>query len=119
MCSQLNLSQNELCGICHLTGRRPYTAEGITAITGALRVNASLTSCNVLSNQLDVAAANSLVEAVKGKNVSLCGLRPDQTTADLNGLGKGDSYKLKPADAICLASDLSKAGVTAELTKIS
>ena len=42
-----------------------FTAEGITAIADALRVTGSLTSCNVLKNNLDVTAANLLVEAVK------------------------------------------------------
>ena len=40
---QLVLSSNALCGI-QLFGGGTYTVEGITAIAGALRVNASLTS---------------------------------------------------------------------------
>ena len=37
MVSQLDLSNNQLCG------RGTYTAEGITAIADALRVNGALT----------------------------------------------------------------------------
>jgi len=85
-------------------------AVGGVAIADALRVNASLTSCNVLKNNLDVPAAKALVEAVKDKDVSLCGIRPDSSKMSLVGL--------KPPDAILLASDLSKAGVSASLTKV-
>ena len=41
--SQLNLAGNELCGL-NYRGEGTYTVEGITAIAGALRVNASLTN---------------------------------------------------------------------------
>jgi len=88
-------------------------AVGGVAIADALRVNASLTSCNVLKNNLDVPAAKALVEAVKDKDVSLCGIRPDETSTGSRFVGEG----LKPPDAILLASDLSKAGVSASLTK--
>ena len=87
--------------------------EGVTALGEALKVNASLTSCNVLRNEMDVAAATSLVEAVKEKNISLCGITPDQTTANFTHKG------LKPPDAILLSSDLSKAGVSASLTSLN
>ena len=40
---QLDLANNQLCGL-GWQGRGTYTAEGITAIADALRVNASLTS---------------------------------------------------------------------------
>ena len=44
--SQLDLSQNELCGL-DWRGRGTYTSEGITAIAEALKVTASLTSVNI------------------------------------------------------------------------
>ena len=61
---------------------------------------------------MDVPAAEFLVAAVKDRDISLAGIKPDQATADLshNGLG--------PGDAMLLASDLSKAGVSASLTKV-
>ena len=40
--SQLNLSENQLCGIDAL-GRGMFTAEGITALSEALKVTPSLT----------------------------------------------------------------------------
>jgi len=76
-------------------------------------VSASLTSCNVLFNKMDVATAKSLVEAVEGKRISLAGIQPDETKADFSNKG------LKPADAILLASDLSKADVSTSLTTLN
>ena len=55
---------------------------------------------------MDVAAAQLLVEAVKGKDVALAGIQCDQTSADFYDHG------LKPPDAVLLASDLSKADVS-------
>ena len=85
---------------------------GTKAIGDMLLVHASLTRCNILGNKMDVASAKLLVDAVKDKDCSLAGITPDQTTADFN------SDDLEPPDAILLASDLSKAGVSASLTKI-
>ena len=62
---------------------------------------------------MDVAAAKLLVEAVKGRDISLCGIQPDQTTADFSGSGKPNFERLKPPDAVVLlVSDPSKAGVS-------
>ena len=117
---QLNLSGNKLCGVwleyCnHGNQMGTYTAEGIIAISDALRVNGGLTCCNVLMNKLDLEAANLLVEAVKSKDISLCGIKPEQTSADFKG-----SYgnTLSPPDAVLLSSDLSKAGVTGRLKSV-
>jgi len=49
--TSLNLSKNQLCGLNFL-GTGTYTAEGITAIAKALRVNGGLTSINLSENQL-------------------------------------------------------------------
>ena len=108
----MDLSQNQLCGV-DLLGNGTYTAEGVKAIADALGVNASLTRCNILRNKMDVASAMLLVDAVKDKDCSLAGITPDQTTADFSYHG------LEPPDAILLASDLSKAGVSASLTNLS
>ena len=51
MVLQLDLSNNELCGV-DSCGRGTYTAEGFTAIADALRVNGGLTSLNLSENQL-------------------------------------------------------------------
>ena len=120
MTSQIDLSSNRLCGVWEqydewsgmFVSKGTYNGEGIKAIADALRVNGSLTCCNVVNNQMDEAAARLLVAAVKDKRISLCGIKPDQTEADFS------DQRLKPADAILLASDLSQAGVTASLTTV-
>ena len=86
--------------------------KGATSVAAYLAVAASLTSCNVLNNQMDVAAATLLVEAVEGRDVSLCGVTPNQTFATFR------NTNLQPPDAVLLASDLSKAGVCASLTEV-
>ena len=107
----MDLANNQLCGLDPV-GRGTYTAEGIKAIADALRVNASLTFCNLLNNQMDVASAQLLVAAVKDKDVSLASIKPDQTERDF-------SHKnLRPPDTVLLASDLSKPGVSASLTSV-
>ena len=87
-------------------------AEGAKQLAEALRVNTALTFCNVLKNRMDVASAQLLVESVKGKEVSLAGIKSDQTVAHFAGNGLGE------ADAVLLASDLSKAGVSGALTRL-
>ena len=76
-------------------------------------VTGSLTVTNLLGNQLDAESAKMLAEVAKQKGISLCGIQRDQTTADFS-----NKYLLPP-DAILLASDLSQAGVTGSLTKLS
>jgi hypothetical protein len=115
--TSLDLSNNALCGVAQdpfggVSGT--YTAEGITAIADALRVNGALTVTNLLGNQLDAESAKMLAEVAKQKGISLCGIRRDQTTADFLDC----NYYLKPPDAILLASDLSQAIVTGSLTRV-
>ena len=75
MVLQLDLSNNQLCGIDH-NGEGTYTAEGITAIADALRVNGGLTVANLMCNQLDAESIKMLAEVAKQKGISLCGLHP-------------------------------------------
>ena len=113
--TSINLSENQLCGIwTDIDGSQhgSYTAEGITAIADALRVNGALTVTNLLGNQLDAASAKMLAEVAEQKGISLCGILRDQTTANFS------KKNLKPPDAILLASDLSQAIVTGGLTSI-
>ena len=87
--------------------------EGGMVVAGLLPVMGSLTVANLLGNGLDEESTKMLAEVAKQKGISLCGIRRDQTTADF-------SYqKLKPPDAILLASDLSRAGVTGSLTSLN
>ncbi len=107
---QLDLSGNQLFGVNEY-GEGTYTAESITAIADALRVNGALTVANLLGNQLDVKSAKILAEVAKQKGISLCGIQRDQTTADFR-------KRLQPSEAILLASDLSQAVVTGALTSV-
>ena len=104
--SQLDLRHNQLCGLDKY-GRGTYTAEGITAIADALKVTASITSVNVLSNKLDMESANLLlkVKAEKPSLRTLCGLTHNETELDLkyNGLGPGDA-KLLAAEILVMPS---------------
>jgi hypothetical protein len=110
--TSLDLSSNQLCGLDY-QGSGTYTAEGITAIADALRVNGALTVTNLLGNQLDAESAKMLAEVAKqNKGISLCGIQRDQTTADFSG------KRIKPPDAILLGSDLSQAIVTGALTQV-
>ena len=62
---------------------------------------------------MDVAGAVMLVQSVRDKNVSFTGIQPLQASADF-------SYQnLLPPDAILLASDLSKAGISGSLTRLN
>jgi len=113
MVLQLDLSGNELlCGLDN-DGEVTYTAEGITAIADALRVNGALTVIDLRYNKLDAESAKLLAEVAKQKGISLCGIRRDQTTADFS------NQDLKPPFAILLGSDLSQAVVTGALTSIN
>ena len=119
--TSIDLSGNQLCGLDQ-HGDGTYTAEGITAIADALRVNGALTMANLLNNRLDAESAKMLAEVAKQKGISLCGILRDQTTADFHriNLKLPDAIQkyLKPPDAILLASDLSQAVVTGSLTQV-
>jgi hypothetical protein len=113
--TSIDLSGNKLCGVWtdeYGFKYANYTAEGITAIADALRVNGGLTVIDLLYNKLDKESAKMLAEVAKQKGISLCGIRPDQTIADVS------EQNLRPPDAILLASDLSQAVVTGRLSKI-
>ena len=92
--------------------RNQLGPEGAKALAPGIAAHGRLMCCNVLNNDLDLEAANLLVEAVKSKDVSLCGIEPEQTSADFCGRGLG------APDAVLLSSDLSKAAVTGGLTKM-
>ena len=78
----MNLADNQLCGLDY-RGRGTYSAEGITAIAGAL-VNGSLTVTDMRYNELDTESATMLANIAKEKEISLCGIKPDQTKANFH-----------------------------------
>ena len=109
-----------LFGMKHDQTEADFSGQGLGSadailIASDLSASGSMTECNVLYNDLDIESATMLVEAVKDKDISLSGIKPDQKSADYNGFGH---LRLKPPDAILLASDLSKAGATASLTRL-
>jgi NLR family CARD domain-containing protein 3 len=65
MVLQLDLSNNELCGL-DSDSHGAYTAEGITAIADALRVNGALTCIDVRQNNIAGDGAVQLAAAVLG-----------------------------------------------------
>ena len=91
--SQVDLSDNKLCGIDCRTGAGTYDATGINAIADALRVSTSLTEVTLLRNNLDKESATMLTKIAAEKKISLCGIGPDQTSASFysQGLGPIDS----------------------------
>jgi Ran GTPase-activating protein (RanGAP) involved in mRNA processing and transport len=62
--SQLDLSSNGLCGLDR-RGRGTYTAEGITAIADALRVNGSLTKLSLADNFWGEEGTKAICEALE------------------------------------------------------
>ena len=61
---QVNLSDNQLCGLDYVYCQGTYTAEGIKALADAVSVSASLTSANLSFNQLGRDAEQLLRDAV-------------------------------------------------------
>jgi len=104
--TSISLSGNALCGLFFMNGKvwGTYTAEGIIQLAETLKVNKTLTSISLLKTHLDVEGANSIVEVAKDKPqlITLCGLKPDQTSADFS------KQRLEVGDAILLALDLKK-----------
>ena len=97
--TSLNLGDNQLCGLDGY-GRGTYTADGITAIADALRVNGSLTSINMSRNHLtnfgedmtgikELAAAlgvNGSLTSINLSNNVLCGMKYGQGTYTAEGI---------------------------------
>ena len=70
----------------------------------AIAVCASLTVTDMRYNQLDTESATMLAKVAKEKDISLCGIFPDQT--EVNMQGSYPNY-MGPADAILLTADLA------------
>jgi hypothetical protein len=66
MMLQLDLSDNKLCGL-GICGDGTYTAEGVTAIADALRVNGGLMALNLSINNMGGEGEASIRNAVQGK----------------------------------------------------
>ena len=96
MVLQLDLSRNQLCGLDGY-GDGTYTAEGITAIANALRVNGGLTRVDVRSNNIAGDGAEQLSAAVLGNlkiemfnEIPIKEMRANSITElDLKGKGVG------------------------------
>ena len=64
--TSINLSNNQLCGVASW-GRGTYTAQGITAIADALRVNGALTRCDLYNSYMGEEEVALIRSAVQGK----------------------------------------------------
>jgi Leucine-rich repeat (LRR) protein len=82
----LNLSDNRLCGFWtdkHGNMHGNYTAEGITAIADAVRVNGWLTALHLSSNRLEDEGVSAVCEAIQNnKETKLASLNFEN-----NGIG--------------------------------
>jgi len=65
--TSLDLSSNQLSLGLDLHGRGTYTAEGITAIADALRVNGALTMCDLRNNDVGEEGKALIRNAAEGK----------------------------------------------------
>ena len=103
---QLNLSDNRLCGFWtdkHGNMHGNYTAEGITAIADAVRVNGWLTALHLSSNRLEDEGVSAVCEAIQNnKETKLASLNFEN-----NGIG--------PVGANAVAAMVA---VTGALTKL-
>ena len=81
--------------------------DGAKAIAALCAVCPSLTVADLRYTALDTKTATTLATVAKEKGISLCGIKPEQTEANLQG-----SYPrfMKPADAILLTADLAVRG---------
>ena len=82
---------------------------GVQALADALRDNGSLTECNVRGNKLDAESATLLAKVGTERQITLFGMKHDQTEADFS------RQNLKPVDAILVASDLLVCGSLTQL----
>ena len=76
------------------------------------RLLPSLTVTDMRYNNLDTESATMLATVAKEKGISLCGIKPDQTEANLQG---SPGRRMGPTDAILLTADLA---VRASLTSL-
>ena len=104
MVSQLDLSNNQLCG------RGTYTAEGITAIADALRVNGGLTKMSLAENKLEEEGTKAICEA----------LEQNKTLKELDISGHyGSNYGSNIGGSTGAKHVAKMLGVNGGLTKIS
>jgi Ran GTPase-activating protein (RanGAP) involved in mRNA processing and transport len=108
---QLNLSDCHLCGVWTKDGSQygNYTAEGITAIVDALRVNGGLTKISLARNKLGEKSTKVICEALK-QNKTLKEL-------DLSGCKRHNESNIGGAAGANHVADML--GVNGGLTKLS
>ena len=86
--------------------------EGAKAVAAMAAVVASVTVTDMRFNKLDTESATMLATVAKEKGISLCGIKPGQTEANLQGSLR---RRMEPTDAILLTADLA---VRASLTSV-
>ena len=80
--------------------------EGAKAMAELVLVMPSLTVTDMRYNNLDTESATMLATVAREKGISLCGIKPDQTEANLQG-SHYMRMTMKPTDAILLTADLA------------
>ena len=117
--SQLDLSSNELCGLDR-RGRGTYTAEGITAIADALRVNGGLTKISLAENGLGEEGTKAICEALEQnktlKELDLSGGFPSFSNFGFAGGAAGAKHvaKMLGVNGALTECDLSHNGLGEE-----
>ena len=102
------MQQNESCKIEELSLRNNRIGfAGARSLVAMMAVKGSLTMADLRYNDLNTESARMLTTIAKKKKISLCGIAPDQTEANMNGYGK---EKMGPADVILLTADLATRG---------
>ena len=104
--TSLNLSDNQLCGLDDCE-RGTYTAEGITAIADALRVNGGLTKMSLAHNNFGEEGIKAICEALE-QNKTLKEL-------DISGNIRGTAEAKHVANMICVNGGLTSIDLSANL----
>lgn len=105
-----------LCGFAAEQTEADLSSQGLKPVDAILvgaeiSVHATLTSLNLLNNDMDADAVVRLVELFRTQKTvkTLCGFRSNQTEADLSMQG------LKPVDAMLIAAELESNGAMTSL----
>ena len=117
----MDLAGNCICGVDY-RGQGTYTAEGIQAIADALRVNASLTSLDLSSNNLGGETDYIKASKVQGKSFNIGDevIYEGRKMIVSKGKDRDGDIKMKPVDWVQGINAIADAlRVNASLTKIS
>ena len=116
----MDLAENRLCGL-DILANGTYTAEGIKAIAAALRVNASLTSLDLASNNLGGETGYVKASKVQGKSFNIGDevIYEGRKMIVSKGKDRDGDIKMKPVDWVQGINAIADAlRVNASLTEV-